>query len=735
MAKKRKPRSAKAKDWLPVSAGGIERIPATGEIVSGVEDMPFTGPTWANDRRIADCGQARELYVRLYLENQLRAQAFSQVRNQVEGGRPFDPDAIHAAGEDWRTNVNFNDARSAFRRVSLPYWKMVHEVPQTISVKIHGGFPDANRWALAMAANFDRFLDDWGPDYFLQFSGCCDDYVMYGPMHAMFESEDTPRYKWMPSIQILLPKRTKSSVETWELFCYKGELTAAELLKNIRGGDNPKEGAQLAAEAGWNSAMVHEAIRMAAPGPAQTRYFDPNFWQDMIVSNDLVIGGVWPPVAVIHMWARSSDGKNIRHYIFTEKSDVADYLFEKEEAESDFRRILPSAFSSFGSNGLYHSIKGFGVMNYYYATAINRTKCRMVDSATFAMGMNFVRGDDTPEEVPPVENYSMVNLFPKGLEQLQWYPQGLQAASELVGILSQNQDENNFTYNEPQKDIADTKTAKQAVILSNIAGEMSTASSAIFLSQMGTNFFAEMVRRLCRKSDDDDAKKFKKRCEAMGVPPKLWASLDSGDVEMTVKAGASPTMASPAAREQIGMKLMTEIMPQPDANRRAILEFRTADLTGADGIDRFLLPVGTASDPRARREAIMENADMAQGIVLGDPPGFGVDPSDAHIEHADEHLKPLEGIVQQVQQKKPIDHGHLIALQITLPHIAQHLNYLQNNPVDRPQFTQLKARFTAVSSIAQGLLKRLAAAQQGAQANGQTLQPQDVQSAINSGGQ
>jgi hypothetical protein len=737
MAKRKKLNAKKPKDWLPESAGGLST--GGGEDDShgtGVQDEPFIGPTWTSQRRIRSCADARELWVRLYLENQLRAQSFAQIRNQIEGGRPFDPDALHASGEDWRTNVNFNDARSAFKRVSMPYWKMVHEVPQTISVKIHlNNTPDAGRWETILGSNFDRFLDDWGPGYIENFSGMCDDYVMYGPAHVMWSDESTPRYTWMPSIQVTVPKRTKSNMDTWELFAYKGELTAAELLKHIRGGQTPKDGEQMAKDAGWNPTMIHQAIRMAAPGPAQTRYFDPNFWQDMIVSNDLVIGGVWPPVAVVHVWAKSPDGKKITHYIFTEKSDVPDYIFEKEEAEGDFKRIMGTVFSTFGSNGLYHSIKGFGVMNYYYATAINRTKCRMIDSATFGMGMNFIREDDTPQEVPPIENYSMVNLFPKGLSQMQWYPQGLSSAAELVGLLSQNQDENNFTYNEPQKDIADTKTAKQAIILSNIASEMSTASSAIFLTQLGTNIFSEMWRRLVRKSDDPDAKAYKKRCITDGVPEVFFKMVESGDVEVTIKAGASPTMSSPAMREQISNWLMGAIMPQPDANTRAIKEFAIASRTGAAGINNFLLPVGTASDPLARRQAIQENDDMSRGIILGQPPGFGVDPSDAHVEHADEHLKPLEGIVQQVQQKKPIDHGHMIALQLTLPHIAQHLAYLQNNPIYKPQFQSLKARFQAVSVVADGLLKRLAAAQQQAQATGQPLQPQDVQSAINAGGQ
>ena len=82
---------------MPVQAGGIDGVEKGKlDITSGTEDAPFTGPTWANDRRISNCAQARELYNRLYLENQLRAQSFAQIRNQIEGGRPLDPDDLFA---------------------------------------------------------------------------------------------------------------------------------------------------------------------------------------------------------------------------------------------------------------------------------------------------------------------------------------------------------------------------------------------------------------------------------------------------------------------------------------------------------------------------------------------------------------------------------------------------------------------------------------------------------------
>lgn len=697
--------------FLPESAtGAAEGDVATATVGDG-EDTAFGVPAYANDRRIANCSQARELYVRLYLENQLRAGAFAQIRNQIEGGRPFNPADLDRNGEGWRANVNFQDARAAFKRVSLPYWRMVHEVPQVISVNIHSTAPDADKWGIAMAQCFNRFLDDWGSDYFMQFSGFSDDFVLFGPGYVMWADAQTPRYRWCQTVQMLFPKRTKAAVDKWELVAFKREMTADELVKLVR---NKKE-RSTSSDAGWNTKAVMKAIRLASPGPGNTRYFDPNYWQDMIVSNDLVIGGVWPPVTVVDLWAANRDGTKIRHYIFTEKSDVQEYLYEADEEAEDFGKIFGACFYGVGSNGLIHSIKGFGVMNYNYATAINRTKCRMLDSGTFAMGMNFVKGDNTPEGAPPVENVSMLNVFPTGLTQLQWYP-NLQVGIDLVQALSQNQNENNFVYNEVQKSIGDTDTATQAKLIAGIQAEMGTATSSMFLSQMGV-IFTEIVRRLCKKgASDPDAKKFQARCKALGVPDGALY-----DLERTVKTGASPMMADPAQRSQIMDNLMATVYPLPQANRRWILEQKVANLLGAEGVKKALLPDGSESDPAARRAAMMENAGLAQGMPLP------VAPEDAHAEHLDEHLKPMEAIVQSVQQGQSITPDHLVAARLVIPHMAEHLQFLSTDETKRTEFQQLKARFTTVSNVVGGIIHRMARAQQTG------ADPQAMASALQSG--
>lgn len=164
-------------------------------------------------------------------------------------------------------------------------------------------------------------------------------------------------------------------------------------------------------------------------------------------------------------------------------------------------------------------------------------------------------------------------------------------------------------------------------------------------------------------------------------------------------------MADPAQRGQIMDNLMQTVYPLPQANRRWILEQRVANMLGADGVNKALLPDGAESDPGARRQAMMENANLAQGIPLP------VAPEDAHVEHMDEHLKPMEAMVQAAQQGQPISPDHMVAAQLTIPHMADHLKYLSSDETKKGEFAQLKARYTTVANVMGGIMARMAKAQ------------------------
>ena len=64
--------------------------------------------------------QLRQSMITAVIDNAQRSQIFAMVRNQMEGGRPFNPADLKAQGASWQTNVNFGDAQAAAGSASWP---------------------------------------------------------------------------------------------------------------------------------------------------------------------------------------------------------------------------------------------------------------------------------------------------------------------------------------------------------------------------------------------------------------------------------------------------------------------------------------------------------------------------------------------------------------------------------------------------------------------------------------
>src|SRR5690606_29333449 len=109
-------------------------------------------------------------------------------------------------------------------------------------------------------------------------------------------------------------------------------------------------------------------------------------------------------------YVKQFNGK-IAAYAFTQQGGVEDFLFKDEDYAEKFQHCLGAVWYNTGTDSMVHSIKGFGIKNYFFSNLQNRTKSRFIDSATFSFGMNFQRSEDNvPDESPPVENYGPVTI-------------------------------------------------------------------------------------------------------------------------------------------------------------------------------------------------------------------------------------------------------------------------------------------------------------------------------------
>lgn len=656
-----------------------------------------------NQRRVKDVASARAIFNKFVIDNSQRSQTFAMVRNQLEGGRPFDPNALKAQGASGQTNVNFGDAESDRDKTLLPYWKMVNDVPHKAAFTIRSKSPQSEKWEVAFAEAYDDFLTDWGADYQVQFMNFCSYFVNFGPGIMQWRDKNDPRCNAVNVTRIYFPKDGRMSPDEWDVCALVADMSPSELYIKVKDRKSKKRSEYL----GWNIEAVEEAIAQFKDGGSMPDPYDYTRWQDMFVNNDIYVSSQFQPLQLVWLFVRNFDG-NISCHVFPRMTGDK-FLMEDAKYAEKFRHILGPVWYNTGTDSMIHSIKGFAVKNYHFSVLKNRTKSRFIDGSTFLFGMNFQRDQDNiPDESPPIENYGSVNVIPSGLKQLQFYPQ-IQAGAAVIEMLAGNQSQNNSLYRDQQQaQIADTDTAKQAEILASMQADTTQASASIFLSQYGENVITEQVRRMCTRGNTcEDAKRWVKRLKDKGVPEEvIFTYLDEG--KMIVATGANAGMANPAIRVQAFKEGMA-LSQMPGINGRWFMENFLANRYGSAAVAKAMLPEGQQSNPGQRRAAEQENGDFGQGIMLH------AIPEDAHYEHLQEHLKVLAPIAMGYRKTQQISPEQTSALGIGLEHSAEHMQFLSQDETMKQQFQEVNGIFREVQSIARGIFMKTMAAQAGQQ--------------------
>lgn len=653
-----------------------------------------------DQRRIKDVDAARSIFNRMMTDNALRFRTIVQTRNQLEGGRPFNPQALEDQGAAWQTNVNFGDAEAARDRTLLPFWNAVHGAPHAIAVKIPMKGPKVPQWQAAFQEAFDEFLEDWGSSYFIEYMNFASNYVNYGPGVFKFEDKYTARWKAVNVQRVLWPKNARMAPDEWEVTGFVQDMTPSDLYQKIK----TKKDEKASKYQGWNPDAIKAAITYFLNGVYTPDPRDYTRYQDLLVNNDIAVSSPFEPLQIAWLYVKQFNGK-IAAYAFTQQGGVDQFLFKDEDYAEKFQHCLGAVWYNTGTDSMVHSIKGFGIKNYFFSNLQNRTKSRFIDSATFSFGMNFQRSEDNvPDESPPVENYGPVTIFPPGMTPLQISPNMSQSAG-VIEMLAQNAAENNSLYRQEQSQIADSDTATQAKILAGMAGSVSQASAAIYLTQIGENMFAEQMRRLRMKgSPDADAKQFQAYLRELGVPDEVIHTQ-----KIRVKTGANAGNWNPIVRQQKWQEGLA-LSKYPGVNQRWFLTNAIAETYGADALDSALLPEGEQSNPAQRRQADMENGSFGQGLMLH------AIPEDDHFVHLQQHLPPLQQVAMGFRQSGEISPEQTAALAIGLEHSAEHMQFLSQDPSMKAEFQQVNGIFREIQSVARGILMR-------AQQNGGQMPP------------
>lgn len=651
-------------------------------------------PTAAlKERRIKDATAARTLWNSFRKDSDPRRLKWSQMQNQLDGAPPFSNTDLQSLGQGWRCNINFRDASSTLEQVLVSYWRLLHDTTNLASVALHNASdPNSEKWEQLFQANFNRFNEDWGPDYVRNYLLFAQNHIAFGVGVAFWNDTQSPRWEALRVGELEVPAKAKASVEKLKVLGIRQEMDFEDLWELIRTPEK-KTAAQ---RRGWNVVELEKllgniAIERNGDRSAALEAADSLELQRALRNNALGVSVKFAPLGLVHLLVRDYDGK-ITRYIFDEKSEHNDqFLFSDENAASrpdTMGQVIGAVFFDAG-NGDWWGTKGFGQKNYQLSSVTNRLKSRAVDR-TLLDGLNFVDTQEGREQVP-ITNIGPFNFLPPGLTQLPNYPTG-RSILETIAMLEANQSQNNARYRDQSQQIAGADTATQANILANLQSQVDVANATLYLRQVARNLFAEQLRRLRLKgSTDADAKLFYKRCVTDGgMPDDVFFT-----AELTVRTGADPGAANLALQAQKAI----ELGQLPDANRRWWQEKYVSANFGAQAVGKALNPVDAMSDTKSQRLALMENSDMGEGNPLP------VDAQDNHAAHVPTHLEPLEVIVHNYDATGRVDPNALIALQNAIPHLEAHFEWLKLDKLQEQLYRSAWPRFTAVRSAAEGMFR------------------------------
>lgn len=643
-----------------------------------------------SDRKLGSPEKAASFWNTLWRNGDARRKSYATVLNQLNGGRPFEPNELVKSGQGWRCNVNFRDAQSTLEYVLVSYWRMVHDVTSLAVVTIHDdNLPSADKYEQVFQKNFDRFVEEWGSEYVRNYLLFSLNHTAFGAGTVMYPDQDSPRWEAMRFEDVVVPERTKASVDAFEVVGVRQEMTISELWERIR---TPE--AKTASESrGWSVSAIRKVLWDAMHKNQKPDNDDYARIEDEIRNNSLACSAEAGSIDVVHLFTREFDGKICR-VILPIGQDHEVYLFDDYTVPKRFTKMSEALYTVFfeAGNGLFYGSKGFGVKNYGLSLTLNRLKSRAVDR-TLIDGLNF-RDLEEGRESYPITNVGPFTFLPRGVEQVPSYPTG-KSILETISMIEMGQMGNNARFRDQSQQVAKVDTATQANLLAGIQSQIDTAGATLYLTQLARGIYSEQFRRLRRKGNTDpDAKLFRKRC-LKEMPEEVFY-----DAEISVRTGADPSLSSAQLRASVAGQAM-QMMTNRNIDDRRATEMWVANSLGPNAVKRLLVPEEELDDPQSIRAAMLENAALGDGMPIP------VSRHDKHEIHAEVHIGAGEQITQAFQERGTMDPSSLAVFQTLIPHVDQHMAYLKADKLKQALFQELNPRWTQLKAIAEGMFAQV----------------------------
>jgi hypothetical protein len=683
------------KNQQPLELAGLD--PVTGEVPAS---------------RVADVDAARSIYLSLKKADEGSSRNRALIDGMFSGAPPFNANDLKEVGQGDRTNLDFGEAAALKEQALAGYYDLTNSVDKIARVRTSYGTPEqAAEWSEAISEEFHHTLKEWS-EFEFNHQRLSDMFVSHGVAISYFEDEIDWRYRVTGFNEFRIPRGTRASEGEIEVATVDREYRADELFSFIR---DPK----VAEELGWDVKTVREALKRACASDTTTSLGDWERLEVELKNNDILWGTAKSKVVkVVHMWVKEFCGC-VTHLIFLQEPLPTDpgatkesFLYRKEDRFESPTQCWVTFCYGVG-NGTYHGIRGLGFKIYPHIQVLNRLRCGMVDGALLSSSLIVQPSDSSTRALDDLTltYYGPYALFPPGLKIVEKAVPNLQ--QNIIPVINDMamQMQNNTGAYQTRVAGSDNQARTAYEVRAQLQKEaiLSSASINLFYHPW-KRLLNETYRRLARRGysanepGGREAVEFRKRCLKRGVPEEAIYRVRSVEPVRAIGYG-SPQMRMAAVDET--MQIFGSL---DEMGRINLLRDRIAARFGQEVVDRYLPSPNTALRPPIDAKiAILENATLVEGNSIP------VSPGENHFLHAQAHLQAADGLEKATVEGRNNPQEALLAMQMILPHLAQHLAALGSDLVRKDEIAMMRQRHQQLAASAQRIEDELRAQMENAQ--------------------
>ena len=603
----------------------------------GFEDMPLLSldKKGAPPReRISKASALRSIFVRQREDDLVNAANRAECQSLVDGDPPYDRQELRDAGMANNANINFGGAEQQLERAMAPYYRLTYGTEKRVSVQTTYG-PLGRRADLS-----DRLSEEISATIaqnpFVSFQTLLRilNRTKFGLGLAYFPDHLDWRDRAGSLGQFYFDRQKFLCEDDQEIVTGVEDYNVTRLWEAISGEVETDE------DAAWDRAVVREAIMKAVS--TGTDFRDWERMQDEFKNNDLHVTLVSPPVRIVHGWVKEFDG-TWSHYMTTEEDTGTDkFLYKFRQKYESLNDVLVMFPDGLGTNGKIHGVRGLLFKIWAMEQFRNRAICRMLDQGMVASSL--VLQAQTEEAMNSAGAQAFGNQIvigydwkanPVAMPDLQ---RSVFPSIEMMERLRNDRVACYTTENVFDGDQRKTKGEvyahlEQAASLNDASLDMHYGPE----DRLAQQRVRRMIRRTYVPQDPGgrEIEELKMRLLRQGGPDLLEAfyRIDWKATRVVRAIGAGSAAAKTIALDRLSDPLVVSQMD--DVGKRNLARAKTVDAVGAANADDYL-PVDRK--PRTTTEtsiAILQNDVLLNG---GEVP---VLPSDDHLAHAREHVKPL----------------------------------------------------------------------------------------------